>query len=163
MKSMPSENENAGDVMKHAKEGITVTTMDDAQAGAMKGAGVGLGLGAVAAIASIAIPGFGLVLGGGALATAIGGMAAATAAGAVAGGVAGYLMDQGVEPSLVETFTKTVDAGGTMVSVSFPSGNANAQEIVMVLEKYGGIVQSVAARNVASVELSDSTTPSHSR
>src|SRR6185369_2999416 len=56
-----------------AKSGISTTTPGDAASGASKGAGIGLGVGIAAALASIFIPGFGLVAGGGALATAIAG------------------------------------------------------------------------------------------
>jgi hypothetical protein len=94
-----------------AKHGISVTTPEDAGAGAVKGAGWGLGIGAVAALASLFIPGVGLVVGGGALAAALGGLAAATGAGAAAGAVTGYLKDQGVEHHVAETYDTTV-AGG---------------------------------------------------
>lgn len=79
-----------------AKHGISTTTPEDAGSGAVKGAGIGLGLGAVAAIASLLVPGIGLVTGAGALATALGGAALTAGAGAIAGGVTGYLKDQGV-------------------------------------------------------------------
>lgn len=144
IKSVPTSYGEELDVMSQAEKGLTVTTMDDARAGAVKGAGVGLGLGAVAAIASVVVPGFGLVLGGGALAMAIGGMAGATAAGAIAGGVSGYLVDQGVDPQHVELFTETVTSGGAVVSVSFPSDDVDSQEIRSVLEKYSGVIQPVS-------------------
>ena len=73
------------DAERAAKAGVTTTTIQDAAKGAAKGVGYGLGLGALAAVASIAIPGFGLVLGGGALAAAVAGLAASAGAGAVAG------------------------------------------------------------------------------
>src|SRR5205085_9990716 len=79
-----------------AKTGLSTTTPADAGVGAAKGAGIGLGVGVLAALASIFVPGFGLVAGGGALATAIAGAVGTTAAGAIAGGVHGYLKDQGV-------------------------------------------------------------------
>src|SRR5687767_12498422 len=50
-----------------AKTGLSTTTTADAASGAAKGAGIGLGVGVLAGLASLAIPGFGLVLGGGAL------------------------------------------------------------------------------------------------
>jgi hypothetical protein len=56
-----------------AKSGLSTTTAADAGVGAAKGAGIGLGVGVLAGLASLAIPGFGLVLGGGALATALAG------------------------------------------------------------------------------------------
>ena len=77
-----------------AKSGITTTTPADAALGAEKGAMIGAGVGVLAALAAITIPGLGLVIGGGALVTAIAGAAGATAAGAAAGGIAGYLRDR---------------------------------------------------------------------
>lgn len=140
MKTMPVIEGEAQDLREHAQKGITVTTVGDATTGAMKGAGIGLGLGAVAAIASVALPGVGIVLGGGALATAIAGLAGATAAGAVAGGVTGYLVDQGVEPHHVQSFTSTVETGGALIGVTCPSGDVDGFHIRNLLEKYGGTV-----------------------
>ncbi|MCE9558569.1 MAG: hypothetical protein K8R88_06420 [Armatimonadetes bacterium] len=141
IKNMPHVNGEETHVRDQAEKGISVTTTDDAAVGAMKGAGIGLGIGTVAAIASVAVPGFGLVLGGGALAAAIGGMAGATAAGAMTGAVHGYLVDQGVEPEHVARLSETVESGGALIGVSYPSGNVNSREIITVFEKYGGTVQ----------------------
>src|SRR5688572_15374801 len=90
------DDHDADDVEDHAKAGVTTTTAGDAASGAAKGAGIGLGVGAAAALASMFIPGFGLVMGGGALASALAGLATTTAGGAIAGGATGYLKDQGV-------------------------------------------------------------------
>lgn len=154
VKSVPTNDTDTATEIRHqAESGITVTTGDDAKAGALKGAGLGLGLGTVAAVASVAIPGFGLVLGGGALATAIAGAVGATAAGAMAGAVAGYLVDQGIEPEHVDSLTKMIEAGGALVSVSIPSGNVGAAEVLAVVEKYGGTVQQVRPRTIPSPEV----------
>lgn len=123
-------------VEKVATNGITVTTGQDAAVGAAKGAGVGLGVGALAAIASLAVPGVGMVIGGGALATAIAGAAGATAAGAVAGGAMGYLQDQGVMPEHVEAINANLVSGGALVSVSVPSNNVNADTVQQIFAKY---------------------------
>lgn len=121
------------------KTGITTTTVGDAGVGAAKGAGIGLALGILGALAALTIPGFGLVIGGGALATAIGSAAATTAAGAVAGGVTGYLKDQGVAEEHAATFEKALTEGGAMIAVQCPSGEVGKDEIETMLSKYGAV------------------------
>jgi hypothetical protein len=123
-------------VEEKATQGITTTTAHDAAAGGMKGAGIGAGIGILAAIAALTIPGFGLVIGGGALATALGGAVATAAGGAVAGGVAGYLMDQGVDEATVGRLTEHVSGGGVLVSVVTPSDQAMADKVSGILSKY---------------------------
>ena len=119
----------------HAKTGITTTTMEDAESGAAKGAGVGLGVGVAAALASMFIPGIGLVVGGGALALAIGGAAGATGAGAISGGTMGYLKDQGVNDEMVGTYTKTLNSGGVVLAVDI-TGEVPASEVQSICAKY---------------------------
>ncbi|MBL8064667.1 MAG: hypothetical protein JNM34_02295 [Chthonomonadaceae bacterium] len=148
LKSIPEVYGAEHDVFVQAESGITTTTTGDAKAGAAKGAGIGLGLGAIAALAALVVPGIGVVLGGGALAVAAAGLVGATAAGAMAGAVSGFMIDQGVEPELVSGFTQTVEAGGSIVSVSVPSGGVNHDEIVSILEKYGGTVRRVTPPNL---------------
>ena len=121
-----------------AKEGITTTTAADAGSGAAKGAGIGLGVGILAALASLAIPGFGLVLGGGALATAIGGALGASAAGAVSGGALGYLKDQGIDDHVAKLIAADVDNNGAVVAVDLPAGQITGAEIMEVFAKYEG-------------------------
>jgi hypothetical protein len=120
-----------------AKAGISTTTAADAGVGAAKGAGVGLGVGVLAGLASLAVPGFGLVLGGGALATALAGAAGATAAGAVAGGVTGYLKDQGMPEHATEAYREHFDSGGAILAVNVPSNDVGAATAEDVLDKYG--------------------------
>lgn len=135
-----NRDDYAGDNADHnelaAKTGISTTTPADAAAGAAKGAGIGLGLGVLAAIASIAIPGFGLVAGGGALATAIAGAAGTTVAGAVAGGVHGYLKDQGVPEDAAERFDQVYRGGGAILAVTVPSNNVDQVTVEEILRKY---------------------------
>ena len=121
-----------------AKSGLSTTTPEDAAAGAAKGAGIGLGVGALAAIASIFIPGFGLVAGGGALATAIAGAAAATAGGAIAGGVHGYLKDQGIPEESISMFAEDYHAGGAILAITVPSNNVDEATAERILSKYQG-------------------------
>jgi len=126
------------EVHDRATSGITTTTGKDATKGAEKGAGIGLGLGALAALACIAVPGFGLVVGGGALATAIAATAGATAAGALAGGVHGYLKDQGVPDDAIGMYGEAYNAGDTLVAVTLPSNNVNVNTAYEIFSKYNG-------------------------
>lgn len=120
-----------------AKQGISTTTPEDAGEGAVKGTGIGLGVGILASLAALAVPGFGLVLGGGALAAAIGATALTAGAGAVAGGVTGYLKEQGVPGEAAEAYHGTVQSGGAVLSVNVPSGDVDQATAQTVLSKYG--------------------------
>ena len=89
------------------------------------------------ALASILIPGVGLIVGGGALATALIGAAGATVAGAAAGGVVGYLKDQGVPEEESQRFSNVYEQGGAILNVSAPSGDIDGASIETILNKYG--------------------------
>ena len=130
------------DVEKSAESGITTTTGADAGAGAAKGAGFGLAAGALAALASVFIPGVGLVIGGGALAIAMGGLAGATAAGAVAGGATGFLKDQGASEETIRTYDAVLRAGGAFVSVTPTDEKVYTATIEDLLVKYDGVLSS---------------------
>lgn len=121
---------------EQAASGITTTTGADAASGAGKGAGIGLGLGALAALASLTIPGFGLVTGGSALVAALTGVAGATVGGAVAGGVAGYLQDQGVPARIALDSEAALKNGSAILSVDAPTGKLGEFEILEILSKY---------------------------
>jgi hypothetical protein len=120
-----------------AKHGITTTTGADAAMGAVKGSIAGMGIGGLAALASMAIPGVGIVVGGGALAIAMAGALGATVAGAAAGGVHGYLKDQGVGDELITSYSDALAAGGSLVAVECPAGKIPDDEVEQVLAKYG--------------------------
>lgn len=135
--SMVDRNLDADDLERAAKEGISTTTPADAGAGAIKGAGIGVGVGALAALVSIAVPGFGLIIGGGALAVALAGVAATAGAGAAAGAVVGYLKDQGMDQRAAEEYTQAVDGGGAIIAVHVPSGRVDESTVRSVLDKYG--------------------------
>ncbi|MBN9420159.1 MAG: hypothetical protein J0I12_32215 [Candidatus Eremiobacteraeota bacterium] len=122
---------------KHAEHGITTTTGADAAAGAAKGAGAGLVAGALGALASLFIPGFGIVTGGGALATALATAAGTTAAGAVAGSVAGFLQDQGVDQQVAQDYQKAIEHGGALIQVVTPAKDVPTGQIQEILTKYG--------------------------
>lgn len=136
-RDIDEETDRAEDTVEAASTGITVTTHDDAMVGATKGAFVGFGVGGIAALASILIPGVGLIVGGGALATALIGAGAATVAGSVAGGVVGYLKDQGVPEEESQRFSNVYEQGGAILNVSAPSNDVSPAKIEEVLTKYG--------------------------
>ena len=121
-----------------AKHGISTTTPEDAGEGAIKGTGIGLGVGILATLAALTVPGVGLVLGAGVIASALGATALAAGAGALAGGVTGYLKDQGVPNDMAERYHGTVQGGGAMLSISVPSGSVDQATAEQVLAKYGG-------------------------
>jgi len=121
-----------------AETGITTTTGGDAAAGAAKGAAVGLGVGVLAALASVFVPGVGLVIGSGVLATAIAGTAGATGAGLIAGGAIGYMKDQGVPEDALTTYRDTYGQGGAILAVNLPPDKDRA-EIEAILAKYGAM------------------------
>ena len=124
------------DAERAAKAGVSTTTIQDAAKGAAKGVGYGLGVGALAAVASLAIPGFGLVLGGGALAVAVAGLAASAGAGAVAGGVVGYLKDQGVPADEIPAYQSAYEDGGAILSVAMHE-TTDTIKVQEILRKYG--------------------------
>jgi hypothetical protein len=118
--------------------GITTTTSNDAAVGAAKGAGIGLGFGALAALSVMAVPGIGLVIGGGMLAVAIACAAGTTAAGAVAGGIHGFLVDQGMPNEDIERYNDAYHAGDTIVAVTCPSNGVDEWTADQILTKYHG-------------------------
>lgn len=139
-------------VVDKATSGVTTTTSADAASGAGKGAGIGLGLGALAALASLVIPGFGLVTGGGALATAMAGLAGATVGGAVAGGAAGYMQDQGVPHRIAVDSEEALKNGRAVVAVSCPTGKLGEFEVREIINKYSadtyGRADGAAIKNI---------------
>ena len=108
----------------------------DTNGGAVKGARIGLGVGIAAAITSLIIPGLGLVMGGGALATALAGTAGAAAAGAIAGGVTGYFRDQGVSHVAASDYQEAYENGSVVLCVHIPSGNLGEGAIRDILSAY---------------------------
>ncbi|CAN5412701.1 hypothetical protein BH11ARM2_BH11ARM2_15060 [soil metagenome] len=125
------------DVEDMAKHGITTTTAADAGAGAIKGTAWGVGLGAVAALATLLVPGVGWVVGGGALAAALGTAAATAGAGAATGAVVGFLKDQGLEEHVINEYSSAISAGGILLAVNLPSGSCSEMEGREVMDKYG--------------------------
>lgn len=135
----------------HAKQGITTTTGADAASGAAKGAGVGVVLGALGALAALTIPGFGIVIGGGALATALSTAVGTAVAGAVAGGMTGFLQDQGIEEPVARKYEDALKNGGAVVALNVPSAKINRSEADAILVKYGVAEVNAGRRFVAAV------------
>lgn len=123
------------------KDGITTTTPQDAAVGASYGGAVGLVGGLLLAAAAITIPGFGLILGGGALATAFGAAVGTTAAGAVAGGAVGYLRDMGMPEQAAASFADRIHEGDYLLTV-----NADA-------DRYDELKQLLLKYNAAGVDV----------
>lgn len=146
-------NVKAMDAERAAKGGISTTTPGDVAVGAVKGAGVGLGVGVAAALVSIFVPGLGLVMGGGALATALAGSAASVLAGSAAGSVVGYLRDQGVPEELATRYSNDFVQGGAILAVAIPTGDLTPGEVEAVLVKYGSM--NVATYNSTKVLIDD--------
>jgi hypothetical protein len=122
-----------------AKHGITTTSSADAGAGAVKGTEIGAGVGVLAALASLFIPGVGIVIGGGALAIAIAGVVGSTGAGAAAGALFGFLRDQGMTEPIAREYGDRIVNGGALIAVQAPSGNVSEQEIRQIVAKYGAV------------------------
>ena len=130
-----SKDLNLDDAKSHAETGITTTTATDAESGAITGATIGMGVGVVAALASIFIPGFGLILGGGALSIALSATAGATGVGAIAGGVTGFLKDQGVSEPHLSSYGTTFEDGGAIMGVDL-DGSMDQADFERILNKY---------------------------
>jgi hypothetical protein len=118
-------------------EGLSVTTAGDAAQGAATGAALGAGAGIAGALASIFVPGFGLVWASGVLAKALGVVALAMAGGAVAGGLAGYLIDLGVPSPEAEAYADGLRHGSILVAVH-TCGEYPPDDIERIGDKYGG-------------------------
>ncbi len=136
--------QNYPDPTDQSKGGITTTTLRDAAVGAVKGTAAGIGVGALAALASLVIPGSGLVFGGGALATASAAAVGTSAAGFLSGGVLGYLKDQGVSPDLVGEYKQRFRSGEAIVEIELQSSSVDSQVLRKILTKYNarGILHS---------------------
>lgn len=136
--------DDAIDAEHSSKTGISTTTSADVAAGTVKGATFGIGVGALAALASMFIPGVGLVWGAGALATAMMGATGTALAGAAAGGVTGLLKDQGVPDEVVTNYSSAFNEGGAILALAIPSGDLDSTLAEALLTKYG-------AQNIATV------------
>jgi hypothetical protein len=118
--------------------GIHHESISDAASTAKKGVVAGLGVGALAALTAIAVPGIGLVIGGGALALALGGLAAGARAGHASGGVVSYLKDHGVPANDIPRYQKTYEEGGAIICVQVDD-MSNRSGIERILGEHGAV------------------------
>lgn len=132
-----STADTAQNVDTVGKEGITFSTPQDAAAGAAVGGGIGLVTGLLAAAAALAIPGVGVVLSGGILASALGAAAATAAAGAAVGGVAGYLTDMGMPEQAAQNVASRLKEGDYLVTVD--ADTERYDDIRRILFKYNAV------------------------
>ncbi|MBC8136273.1 MAG: hypothetical protein H8F28_10330 [Fibrella sp.] len=130
-----SDGKGLAGVEEGGSHGITVTTAEDATAGALKGGAAGIALGVLAGAVMLTIPGVGPILAAGPLWAAFGAAAAAGAAGAALGGVVGYLVDQGVPSDKAHVYAGAIHRGDVLVSVR--SNHMMAGEAALLFEKYG--------------------------
>lgn len=130
-----SDGKGMAGVEEGGSHGITVTTVEDATAGALKGGAAGIALGVLAGAVMLTIPGVGPILAAGPLWAAFGAAAAAGAAGAALGGVVGYLVDQGVPSEKAHVYAGAIHRGDVLVSVR--SNHMMAGEATILFEKYG--------------------------
>ena len=105
--------------------------------GAIKGSLVGAGLGAVAVIAALVVPGVGVVLGLGALASALGGIVATAGVGAAAGAIVGHLKEMGVDEEVAREYGQAVESGGAVLAVTVPSGAVSEEDANAILSGHG--------------------------
>jgi uncharacterized membrane protein len=127
------------DLESKVEGGVTTTTGADAAEGAKQGAAAGAVLGALAGLASLFIPGYGIVVGGGALATALATAAGTAAAGAATGGVTGYLKDMGVDDEAAADFDRTIRQDGAIIVLHLPVGGTAETAVRQILDKYHAV------------------------
>ena len=112
---------------------LTDSISTGAATGATLGGFVGAGVGILEAIGLIAVPGIGVLVAGGALASILAGVSA----GAITGGVAGALLQHGVSEEYAHSYAEGISRGGTLVSVNVTETSAN--EVESVMEKHNPI------------------------
>lgn len=141
----------AEEVEKDAATGITTTTAEDFSKGAVIGGATGLGLGAILGLATLFVPGIGLVAGAGALATAIAATATTGAAGALVGGLAGYMRDMGVEGEVPDYFEQDYADDYIIVSVALRPDGMTSTDIANLADKYHATRSTIKTPTVAAV------------
>jgi len=146
-------------IEQEGKTGITTTTAADAAMGAAMGGAAGLGVGILAALAAITIPGVGIVVGAGALSTAVAAAAGTTIAGMAAGGVAGYLRDLGMGNEVATEYSNVVAKGGAILAVAVPSNGVDPTLAESILAKYNAV--GVSTYYTPETEIGHEATPEH--
>lgn len=115
----------------------TTSPGKETASGVAAGASVGLAVGALGAFVCLLIPGFGVVLGGGALATALAATAGTAAAGALTGGVTAFLQDRGVEAEVAQAYEQHISGGGSLLEVHLPDDDLPLDAARRILEEHG--------------------------
>lgn len=126
----------AEQVEKDASTGISTTTAADFSKGAVIGGTAGVGVGVLLGLATLFVPGVGIVAGAGALATAIAATATTGAAGALVGGIAGYMRDMGVEGEVPDEFERDYADDYIIVAVALRADGLASTEIANLADKY---------------------------
>ena len=145
----------AEEVEKDAATGITTTTAEDFSKGAVIGGSAGLGLGILVGLATLFVPGVGIVAGAGALATAIAATATTGAAGALVGGIAGYMRDMGVEGEVPDEFERDYADDYVIVAVALRADGLTSTEIANLADKYHATRTTLKQPAVAAVPVVD--------
>jgi hypothetical protein len=137
------------------KEGLTTTTPEDALAGAEVGASIGLLAGILASAVALTLPGIGIILAGGALASAVAATAATTAAGAVVGGTVGYLRDMGMPENAAAAVADRLSQGYYLITVYIDT--TQIDEVKQLLLKYNAISVDDTLRDFEPIDLAQPT------
>ena len=124
------------DVERAAQTGYFNTT--DPGAGGLNGRKPLENLPGMSELSAITIPGMGLVIGDGALATVVVGAGVASeAGGAPPAGIHDYLEDQGVPNDIAWLLARDFELGGAVLAVASPPGAVDSDILQTVLESNG--------------------------
>ncbi|MBD2743964.1 general stress protein [Coleofasciculus sp. FACHB-1120] len=102
-----------------------------AAAGAIAGGAVGGLVGILGALSALAVPGFGPVLAGGAIASILGDAIIGGAVGAATGGIAGALMGLGIPEEQAKVYNHRVSQGDYLVIVEGTQEEINHAELIL--------------------------------
>lgn len=151
----------AEQVEKDASTGISTTTAADFSKGAVIGGTAGIGLGVILGLATLFVPGVGIVAGAGALATAIAATATTGAAGALVGGIAGYMRDMGVEGEVPDEFERDYADDYVIVAVALRADGLASTEIANLADKYHATRTTLTQPAVAAVPVVERKVETH--
>jgi len=137
------------DTLGATNSGFFNTTKPGIEGLGLVDSGEGRGMEMVSELSSVMLPGFALVLGDGALATAMmGAGVAAVVGGRPAAHLQDYLEDQAVPHDLAFMMARDFEAGGAIVAVAVPPGGLDSEVLRQILETNG-------AMNVQTVDSPD--------
>lgn len=102
------------------------------------GLGGEFGAGALGRLAFVLTPDYGLMLGGGALSTAMAAGLSGSTAGAMPFNLANFLQDHGLPSTTAQDFASHVRNGGVILEVRLPSGGVGLPEAERILHENGG-------------------------